>query len=70
MYVVTINGKEKEVQAEGLTVDKGTIVFYHDTEGTSSKFIVNAGQWESLEVKGDSNAIQINKAKEGGQYGN
>jgi hypothetical protein len=63
MYKVTINGNEKEVQAQGLTIDKGTIIFFCDKECTQSKLVVNSGKWDSIEVVGDSDALQIRKTK-------
>jgi len=59
MYKVSINGVEKEVEAKGVSVDKGTIIFFCDEECTKSKFVVNAGQWESIEVAGDSEPLMV-----------
>ena len=61
MYKVTINGIEREIEAKGLTVDNGTLIFFSNEEQTQSRIIVAAGKWDSLEVMEESNALQINK---------
>ena len=63
MYKVTINGVEKEVSANGMTVDGGTLIFYCNPEQTQSRLIVAAGKWDSLEVMEESNALHIEKTK-------
>lgn len=63
MYKVSIKGVEKEIEAEGVSVDKGTIIFFCDKECTLSKFVVNAGQWEYIEVIGDSDALCVRAAQ-------
>jgi len=59
MYKVAIGGKEREVEATGISVENGTIVFFHDEDCKLSRFVVAAGKWDSLEVLGDSDALQI-----------
>jgi len=63
MYKVTINGIEKTIEAKGITVESGTLVFFINKECTQSHFIVPAGKWDALEVLEGSNALQISKAK-------
>ncbi len=61
MYRISINGREKEIKAEGLTMENGVILFFIDKECTKSKMIVASGEWEYLEVGEDSDAIQVRR---------
>jgi len=63
MYVVSINGKKEEVEAKGLTVESGMLIFFSNEECTESNFIVTAGKWDYIEVKGDSTPLVVRKPK-------
>ena len=55
MYKVGINGVEKEVEAHGMSVESGTIIFFEDEDRLTSKLVVAAGKWDYFEVVGDPN---------------
>ncbi len=63
MYKVSIGGVVREIECKGVSVEGGNILFFCDDACTKSKFVVAAGKWESLEVLGDSDALQIRQAK-------
>jgi|AntAceMinimDraft_12_1070368.scaffolds.fasta_scaffold80646_3 hypothetical protein len=59
MYKVGINGVEKEVEAHGMSVESGTIIFFEDENHLTSKLVVASGKWDYLEVVGDSQSMQV-----------
>ena len=64
MYVVSVNGKEVEVEAKGLTVESGMLIFFADEASTESNFIVTPGKWDYIKVKDGSLPIRIRKPAE------
>lgn len=61
MYIVSIRGVEKKVDAKGVAVENGNIIFFCDEECVHSKFVVATGKWDSIEVEGDSDPLQIKR---------
>lgn len=59
MYKVGINGSVKEVEAVGMTIESGTIIFFEDDKNETSRMIVASGKWDYLEVDGESPALSI-----------
>lgn len=59
MYKVGINGVEKEIEAAGMTVDNGTILFIKEDGQPGVNCVVPAGKWDYLEVGEGSDALQI-----------
>ncbi len=61
MYRIKIDGKEKDIDSTGITIENGMVIFFYDEACTKSKFVVAPGKWDSLEVMGDSQPIQIQR---------
>ena len=63
MYLVTVNAVEHKVDAKGVSIESGTLIFYSDEACTQSRLIVVAGKWEMLKVGEESSALQIQKTE-------
>ena len=61
MYRVTINGKKKEIEAEGLSIENGTLLFFSDKANSQIIYVISAGKWDSLEVLEGSEPLQMRK---------
>jgi hypothetical protein len=62
MYIVTVNGIDHRVEAKGLSVEQGTLIFYCDDNSTQSRMVVPSGKWEMLKVSEESDALQVKKS--------
>lgn len=64
MYKFMMNGEEYQREAKGLSIDAGNLFFYCDEACTLIDCVVSAGNWQKLEIDGDSSALQIRAAAE------
>jgi len=60
-YKLSIAGVEREVKAQGVAIENGMVVFFSDENCTESRFLVNNGKWDSLEVLSKDDAFRVRK---------
>jgi len=53
-----INDKEIEIEAAGINIDNGSILFFSDESCTKISRVVAGGQWQSLEVCEGSDQLE------------
>ena len=63
MYRVLISGVERDIEAEGVSIDQGTILFFADKEESKVNCVIPNGKWEKFQVMGGSDALQIRETK-------
>ncbi len=61
MFTVSINGTEKEIEAKGLTIEGGSILFFCDVEKGLVDQVIASGKWDYLKVGRNSDPLQINR---------
>lgn len=56
MYKVWFNGDVKELEAEGIRINSGSLLF---VAKDGIRHVIPAGKWDHLEIGEGSNALQI-----------
>jgi len=64
MYELMINGVKEKVEAEGVTVEQGNLLFYCDKVKGLVNLIVQTGKWDSLRVCEGSDYLVISRPQE------
>ena len=64
MYTVTMNGKEYKIDAKGVEIEQGTILFYSNKECTECRTIVHSGKWDRLTVEDSSTSLIVQRRQE------
>lgn len=62
MYKVLIKNEEVEIDAGGLNVENGTLMFT-STKNDGIRCVIPAGEWQCLKVGDEHDALQIRKAE-------
>lgn len=61
MYFVTVkeSGAEKAIEASGLSIDNGNLIFFKDEECRQVNRVIPSGEWLEIFIDDNSNPLQV-----------